>query len=193
MPRSAGSGDRPVPGGTACHPGADEAEACLLVDAAGDIAIRPKGAGDAVLPAVCHKGVGQRPAQALAPVSGGDQQVEDATVATINGKAVKQSEYYKVREAYDSFQQFSSDVVADQSMQSVIYDSYLAPAFKQMGINVVQGEIDNYARMFGTFAVLTIIAIVAIVALHFAGVFTFDQLKEAIVDFGREIKNTLLA
>ena len=80
---------------------------------------------------------------------GGDQQVEDATVATINGKAVKQSEYHKVREAYDSFQQFSSDVVADQSMQSVIYDSYLAPAFKQVGINVVQGEIDNYARMFG--------------------------------------------
>ena len=39
---------------------------------------------------------------------GGDQQVEDATVATINGKVVKQSEYYKVREAYDSFQQFSS-------------------------------------------------------------------------------------
>ncbi|MBE6699791.1 MAG: hypothetical protein E7584_06100 [Ruminococcaceae bacterium] len=54
-------------------------------------------------------------------------------------------------------------------------------------------NVANYARMFGTFAVLTIIAIVAIVALHFAGVFTFDQLKEAIVDFGREIKNTLLA
>lgn len=81
---------------------------------------------------------------------GGDQQVEDATVATIDGKAVKQSEYYKVREAYDSFQQFSADVVADQSMQSVIYDNYLAPAFKQMGLNVVQGEIDNYARMFAS-------------------------------------------
>ena len=54
-------------------------------------------------------------------------------------------------------------------------------------------NVSNYARMFGTFAVLTIIAIVALVALHFTNVFTFDQLKGAIVDFGRTIKNTLLA
>ena len=53
-------------------------------------------------------------------------------------------------------------------------------------------NVSNYARMFGTFAVLDVIAIAAIVALHFSGVFTIDQLKAVILEIGRSIKNTLL-
>ncbi len=52
-------------------------------------------------------------------------------------------------------------------------------------------NVANFARMYGTLAVLTIIAIAAFVVLHFTGVFTFDQLKEALVDMGRSVKNTL--
>ena len=53
-------------------------------------------------------------------------------------------------------------------------------------------NVASYARMFGTLAILFIIAIAAVVALIAAGVFSIDQLKTALVDFGREVKNTFL-
>lgn len=53
-------------------------------------------------------------------------------------------------------------------------------------------NVANYARMFGTFAVLAVLAIVAVVVLDATDIFTIDELKASIVDFGREIKNTLL-
>lgn len=53
-------------------------------------------------------------------------------------------------------------------------------------------NVASYARMFGTFAVLAVIAIVAIVALSAVAPEVVDQLKAAIVEIGRSVKNTFL-
>ncbi len=79
---------------------------------------------------------------------GGDQQITDETVMVVGGKAIKQSEYQQVRNAYEQFQQLSADQVADMSSRVVLYNSYLAPAFEQMGITVTEGDVNNYSYAF---------------------------------------------
>lgn len=81
---------------------------------------------------------------------GGNQEIADETVMVVGGKAVKQSEYQQVRNAYDQFQELNQDQVADMTSRAVLYNDYLAPALKQVGITVTEGDINNYSYTFTT-------------------------------------------
>lgn len=78
-----------------------------------------------------------------------DQEIVDEVVMTVDGKEVKQSEYYPIREMYSQFQQLDEDAVADRTASTIVYNNYFAPALRQIGVMVSAAEVDAYAKTFG--------------------------------------------
>ena len=83
---------------------------------------------------------------------GGNQEIVDETVMTIDGQDVKASEYAK-QYAYISELLRNSGISQDQIANMVssifVYDLFTAPALANTGLSVSAGELDGYAKEFG--------------------------------------------
>ena len=83
---------------------------------------------------------------------GGNQEIVDETVMTIDGQDVKASEYAK-QYAYISELLRNSGISQDQIANMVssifVYDIFTAPTLANTGLSVSAGELDAYAKEFG--------------------------------------------
>lgn len=83
---------------------------------------------------------------------GGNQEIVDETVMTIDGKEIKASEYAQLYAYLTDLMRnsgASQDQIANMVSSTFVYDNFTAPALENTGLSVGASEVDAYAQRFG--------------------------------------------
>lgn len=75
-----------------------------------------------------------------------DADVKDNTVMVVDGKEIKQSDYYKYQQEY-GLDGVNPDEMAQVLHERIVFDKYTAPAFEAAGIGYTEADKDVFLQM----------------------------------------------